>query len=153
MPTHAEVRVLHHPPGQLFDLVAAVDKYPEFLPWCVDARIRRREENLIVADLVIGYRMFRERFTSTVTLDRPNRIDVSYSNGPFRYLNNNWIFIAEGTDSCTIDFFVDFEFHSRVLQLMIERVFGEAVKVMVRAFERRADELFGSDVPPPEDTA
>ena len=153
MPTHAEVRVLHHPPERLFDLVAAVDKYPEFLPWCVDARIRRREENLIVADLVIGYRMFRERFTSTVTLDRPNRIDVSYSNGPFRYLNNHWIFAPEGIDSCTIDFFVDFEFHSRVLQLMIERVFGEAVKVMVHAFERRADELFGSDVPPPEDTA
>jgi coenzyme Q-binding protein COQ10 len=153
MPTHAEVRVLHHPPEQLFDLVAAVDKYPEFLPWCVDARIRRREENLVVADLVIGYRMFRERFTSTVTLDRPNRIDVSYSDGPFRYLNNHWIFIPEGAASCTIDFFVDFEFYSRMLQLMVERVFGEAVKVMVHAFERRADELFGSDVPPPEDTA
>tara|TARA_A100001037_G_C15152911_1_gene640806 strand:+ start:6896 stop:7357 length:462 start_codon:yes stop_codon:yes gene_type:complete len=151
MPTHAEVRVLHHSPEQLFDLVADVGRYPEFLPWCVDARIRRREENLIVADLVIGYRMFRERFTSTVTLSRPNRIDVSYSDGPFRYLNNHWIFIPEGADSCTIDFFVDFEFHSRVLQLMVERVFGEAVKVMVHAFERRADELFGSDVPPPEE--
>lgn len=152
MPTHAEVRVLHHPPQQLFDLVAAVDKYPEFLPWCVDARIRRREENLIVADLVIGYRMFRERFTSTVTLNRPGRIDVAYSDGPFRYLNNHWIFIPNGEDSCTIDFFVDFEFHSRVLQLMVERVFGEAVKMMVRAFERRADELYGSHTPPPEDT-
>ncbi|MBH64638.1 MAG: ubiquinone-binding protein [Alphaproteobacteria bacterium] len=151
MPTHAEVRVINHSPEQLFDLIADVGRYPEFLPWCVDARIRRREENLIVADLVIGYRMFRERFTSTVTLSRPNRIDVSYSDGPFRYLNNHWIFIPEGADSCTIDFFVDFEFHSRVLQLMVERVFGEAVKVMVRAFERRADELFGSDVPPPEE--
>jgi len=150
MPTHAELRVLHHPPEKLFDLVADVNKYPEFLPWCLDARIRRREENLIVGDLVIGYRMFRERFTSTVVLSQPNRIDVSYSDGPFRYLNNHWIFIPEGADSCTIDFFVDFEFHSRVLQLVVERVFGEAVKVMVNAFERRADELFGSDVLPPD---
>ena len=150
MPTHAELRILHHPPEKLFDLVADVNKYPEFLPWCLDARIRRREENLIIGDLVIGYRMFRERFTSTVVLSHPNRIDVSYSDGPFRYLNNHWIFTPEGTDSCTIDFFVDFEFHSRVLQLMVERVFGEAVKVMVNAFERRADELFSKDVLPPD---
>lgn len=143
MPTHAEVRVLHHPPEQLFDLVADVEKYPEFLPWCVDASIRRREGDLIVADLVIGYRMFRERFTSTVALDRPRRIDVTYSDGPFRYLNNHWIFAPEGSDSCVIDFFVDFEFRSRVLQAVVGRVFGEAVKVMVHAFERRADELFG----------
>lgn len=151
MPTHAEVRVLHHPAEQLFDLVADVEKYPEFLPWCVDARIRRREDSLVVADLVIGYRVFRERFTSTVVLSRPDRIDVTYAEGPFRYLNNHWIFVPEGSDSCTIDFFVDFEFHSRVLQVVAERVFGEAVKLMVHAFERRADELFGSDVLP-EDT-
>ena len=143
MPTHAEVRVLHHPPEQLFDLVADVERYPEFLPWCVDASIRRREGDLIVADLVIGYRVFRERFTSTVALDRPRRIDVTYSDGPFRYLNNHWIFAPEGSDSCVIDFFVDFEFRSRVLQAVVGRVFGEAVKVMVHAFERRADELFG----------
>ncbi len=143
MPTHAEVRVLHHPPEQLFDLVADVEKYPEFLPWCVDARIRRREGDLIVADLVIGYRMFRERFTSTVVLNRPDRIDVTYAEGPFRYLNNHWTFAPEGPDSCVIDFFVDFEFRSRVLQALVGRVFGEAVKVMVHAFERRADELFG----------
>ena len=153
MPTHAEVRILHHPPEQVFDLVAAVERYPEFLPWCVDARIRRREENLIVADLMIGYRVFRERFTSTVILDRPDRIDVTYSEGSFRYLNNHWNFIPEGPDSCTIDFYVDFEFRSRVLQLMMDRVFGEAVKVMVRAFERRADELFGHDTWPPDDAA
>lgn len=152
MPTHAEVRVLHHPAEQLFDLVADVEKYPEFLPWCVDARIRRREGSLIVADLVIGYRVFRERFTSTVVLNRPDRIDVTYAEGPFRYLNNHWIFIPEGPDSCTIDFFVDFEFHSRVLQVVAERVFGEAVKLMVHAFERRADELFGSDAPPGDTT-
>lgn len=143
MPTHAEARVLHHPPEQLFDLVADVEKYPEFLPWCVDARIRRREGDLIVADLVVGYRMFRERFTSTVALNRPDRIDVTYAEGPFRYLNNHWIFAPEGPDSCVIDFFVDFEFRSRVLQAAGGRVFGEAVKVMVHAFERRADELFG----------
>ncbi len=148
MPTHAEARVLRHTPEQLFDLVADVEKYPEFLPWCVDARVRRREGGRIVADLVIGYRMFRERFTSTVVLSRPSRIDVTYAEGPFRYLNNHWIFIPEGSDSCTIDFFVDFEFRSRVLQAVMGRVFGEAVRVMVHAFERRADELFGGGPPP-----
>jgi coenzyme Q-binding protein COQ10 len=148
MPTHAEVRVLHHPPEQLFDLVADVERYPEFLPWCVDARIRSRDENRIVADLVIGFRMFRERFTSTVTLDRPGRIDVAYTDGPFRYLNNHWIFIPEGSDSCRIDFFVDFEFRSKLLQRMIDAVFGEAVRRMVHAFETRADQLYGrKDVP------
>lgn len=143
MPTHAEKRVLPHSPERLFDLVADVERYPEFLPWCVGTRIRRREETRILADMVIGYKIFRERFTSMVTLSRPDRIDVEYSDGPFKYLKNHWIFRPVGEDACEIDFYVDFEFRSRLLQKMIVPVFNQAVRRMVGAFESRAEDLYG----------
>ncbi len=95
MPTHAEERVLPYTPEQLFALVADIERYPEFLPWCVGARIKERRADLIVADLIIGFRMFRERFTSRVSLDPPQRIDVAYAEGPFRYLNNHWTFAPD----------------------------------------------------------
>ena len=143
MPTHAETRRVAYRPEQLFDLVADVGKYPKFLPWCVGARIRERTETTIVADLMIGFRMVRERFTSRIVLDPPGRIDVSYSEGPFRYLDNHWLFEPEPDGGCTLDFFVDFEFKSRILQKVIEVLFGEAVKRMVSAFETRARQLYG----------
>ena len=148
MPTHAEKRYLAHSSEELFSLVADIESYPEFLPWCVAARIREREGNIVVADLVIGFRMFRERFTSRVTLSEPNAIDVAYTHGPLRYLNNHWKFVPQG-DGCIVDFFVDFEFRSRVLQKLIGAVFNEALSRMVNAFEERADELYGrsSDAP------
>lgn len=143
MPTHAERRVLRYSPKQLYDLVADIQRYPEFLPWCVAARIRKREANLVVADLVIGFKMIRERFTSRVTLDEAGRrIDVTYAEGPFRYLNNHWHF-EEHQDGCTIDFYVDFEFRSRLLQKLIQPLFHEAVRRMVAAFEGRAQALYG----------
>lgn len=143
MPTHAEQRILPYTPEQLFDLVADVERYPEFLPWCVGARVRERRDDLIIADLLIGFRMFRERFTSKVTLDRPRRIDVAYSEGPFRYLDNHWVFEpVEG--GCRIDFFVDFEFRSAILQKLIGVLFNEAVRRMVAAFETRAQRLYGA---------
>jgi coenzyme Q-binding protein COQ10 len=147
MPTHAERRTLPYSPEQLFALVADVERYPEFLPWCVGARIRERKPNLVVADLLIGYRMVRERFTSRVTLDRPHRIDVSYSEGPFRYLDNHWLFEPEPGGGCTLDFYVDFEFRSRMLQKIIELLFNEAVRRMVGAFEARAHRLYGEEAP------
>ena len=143
MPTHAERRRLPYSAEQLFDLVADVERYPEFLPWCLGARVRERKANLIVADLLIGYRMVRERFTSRVTLDRARRIDVSYSDGPFRYLNNHWEFEPQPDGSSVLDFYVDFEFRSRMLQKVIELLFNEAVKRMVAAFEGRARRLYG----------
>ncbi len=143
MSTHAEKRVLPYTPEQLFDLVAAIDLYPEFLPWCTGARIRSREGNLVVADLVIGFKVFRERFTSKVVLDRPRRIDVAYSEGPFRHLTNHWEFLPEGEHGCLIDFYVDFEFRSRLLQSTIGLLFNEAVHRMVSAFESRAVALYG----------
>src|SRR6202008_2314409 len=148
MPTHAEKRELPYRPEQLFDLVADIERYPEFLPWCVGARVRSREEDLVVADLVIGFKMVRERFTSRVKLDRPNlRIDVAYAEGPFRYLNNHWIFQPLPDGSTRIEFFVDFEFRSMMLQKLISVLFNEAVRRMFAAFEARARQLYGDGVP------
>jgi coenzyme Q-binding protein COQ10 len=142
MPTHAEKRILRYTQDQLFDLVADVQRYPEFLPWCVGARVLTRTETDLTADLTIGFRMFRESFRSRVTLERPGLVRVTYENGPFRYLNNTWRFtpVQGGTE---VDFFVDFEFRSALLQAVIGVVFNEAVRVMVRAFERRAMVLYG----------
>jgi coenzyme Q-binding protein COQ10 len=142
MPTHAEKRVLRYTPEQLFDMVADVRRYPEFLPWCVGARVISRREDELIADLTIGFKMFRETFRSQVALERPHHVHVQYLTGPFRYLNNHWRFHPhpQGTE---VDFFVDFEFRSRLLQAVIGTVFNEAVRLMVRAFERRALQLYG----------
>jgi coenzyme Q-binding protein COQ10 len=144
MPTHAEKRVLPYTKEQMFDLVADVERYPEFLPWCLAARVRERRPDLVVADLLIGFKMFRERFTSRVELKRPTCIDVSYAEGPFRYLNNHWVFTDLPGGRCEIDFFVDFEFRSALLQKVIGLLFNEAVRRMVTAFEGRAKQLYGT---------
>ena len=144
MPTHAERRVLPYTPEQLYTLVADVERYPEFLPWCLAAKIRKREGRTIHADLMIGFRMVRERFTSKVELDPPRRIDVAYAEGPFKYLNNHWEFNPAPDGGCEIDFFVEFEFRNRVLQKLIEVLFHEAVRRMVSAFEGRARALYGA---------
>jgi coenzyme Q-binding protein COQ10 len=143
MPTHAEQRFLRYEPAEMFALVADVERYPEFLPWCVGARVLKREGPVIHADLVIGFRMIRERFTSRVTLSAPERIDVAYLDGPFRYLDNHWLFIPKD-GGCLIDFYVDFEFRSRVLRAIMEPLFKEAVRRMVAAFETRARALYGA---------
>lgn len=144
MPTHAEQRALPHTPEQMFDLVAAVERYPEFLPWCTATRIKRRDGNVLWADLAVGFKIFRETFTSKVTLERPDRIHVEYLDGPFRYLNNHWKFIRQPDGSTVVDFYVDFEFRSRILQKAIGVLFEEAVRRMVAAFETRADALYGT---------
>jgi coenzyme Q-binding protein COQ10 len=142
MPTHAERKIIPYRPDQLFDLVADVGKYPEFLPWCVGARVRTRSESELVADLTIGFGPLRESFTSRVALERPRRIRVRYENGPFRYLNNQWTFTPHPRGSA-VDFFVDFEFRSRLLRAAMNVVFNEAVRRMVNAFERRARAVYG----------
>ncbi len=135
--------------AEMYALVADVAAYPEFLPWCSGARIRARKpqpdgSEIVEADLVISFKVFRERFGSRVTL-RPdgNKIDVAYLEGPFRYLNNHWRFEAVGETACEVDFFVDFEFRSKTLQLIIGVVFHEAMRRIVRAFEERAEQLYG----------
>ena len=143
MPSHSETRLLPYTPAELFDLVAAVEDYPKFLPWCLEAEVLDRKDEAMVADLVIGFRMFRERFTSDVSLHRPERIDVRYRKGPLRHLNNRWVFEPHGEGQCMIDFHVDFEFRSRVLQKLIGVLFHEAFRRMVGAFEARARVLYG----------
>ncbi|EPY01300.1 type II toxin-antitoxin system RatA family toxin [Magnetospirillum fulvum] len=148
MPTHAEKRILPYAPEKLYAMVADVERYPDFLPWCVASRIRRREGNVFFADLVIGFKMVRERFTSKVTLDPNHRVDVTYTEGPFHYLNNHWVFNPMPDGTTEIDFYVDFEFRSKLLQTLIGALFNEAVRLMVSAFERRARQLYGADTLP-----
>ena len=143
MPTHAEKRTLPYTPDQMFQLVADVGKYPQFLPWCVGARVRSHTETELVADLTIGFGPFRESFTSRVALDRPHKVIVRYENGPFRYLNNQWTFDPDPI-GCRVSFFVDFEFRSRLLQSAIGVVFNEAVRRMVNAFLTRARAVYGA---------
>ena len=150
MPTHAEQKVLPYTPEQLFALVADVERYPEFLPWCSAARITRHDGDTFHADLVVRFKMFKERFASRVTLHPHSQIDVEYINGPFRYLNNHWHFIEAEDGGCVIDFYVDFEFRSRMLQKLIGLLFNEAVSRMVGAFETRARQLYGSPARPAE---
>ncbi len=149
MPTHAEKRVMPYSAAQMYDLVADIGAYPEFLPWVAGARINSEREvpegRVVEADLVVSFKLFREKFGSRVTL-RPSerRIDVEYLQGPFKYLKNHWYF-AEHPEGCEIDFFVDFEFRSRALQAVIGLVFNEAMQRIVGAFEARAKALYGAD--------
>ncbi len=144
MATHAEKRVVPYTPKQMYDLVADVERYPQFLPWCLGARLRSVRENVLLSDLVVGFKGIRESFTTRVTLNPDRmRIDVAYLDGPFKYLNNHWIFNETAGGSCEIDFFVDFEFRSRLLQKIMGLLFNEAVRRMVSAFEARAHDLYG----------
>ena len=143
MATHAERRALPYTSEQMYALVADVERYPEFLPWCRAARITRRDGDVLYADLVIGFKVFRERFTSKVTLSPPDSVHVEYIKGPMRHLNNHWRFEPHDK-GCIIDFYVDFEFRSALLQAAIGLLFNEAVRRMVAAFEARARVLYGS---------
>ena len=144
MPSHSEQRLLPYTPQQLFDLVIDVEHYPEFLPWCVAARVKRREANAITADLVIGFKMVRERFTSRVGYDREHLlVRTSNIEGPFRYMRSDWAF-KQHDEGCMVDFSVAFEFRSRVLEKLIQSLFQEAVRRMVTAFESRAVVLYGA---------
>lgn len=144
MPKYVERRILGYSPQQMFEIVADVERYPEFLPWCLGTRITKREGDVLEADMLIGFRMFRERFGSHVELDRPSReINVRYTHGPFRFLKNRWRFLPHA-EGCEIDFFVDFEFRSRLLQKIMGALFTEAVHRMVSAFEARAGEIHGA---------
>ncbi len=132
-------------PEQMFELVADVGKYPQFLPWCVASKVKSSTPNEEVADLTIGFGPFRESFTSRVILERPSQVRVKYENGPFRYLNNQWKFTPD-PKGCRVDFFVEFEFRSRILQAAIGAVFNQAVGRMVAAFLKRARDVYGPPV-------
>jgi coenzyme Q-binding protein COQ10 len=149
MPRHTETRVLPYRPEQMFDLVADIARYPEFLPWVIGARIVSRREREVTADLIVGFKVFRERFTSRVFLtppspNAPGEIKVDYVSGPLKYLHNEWRFVphAQGTE---LRFLVDFQFKSRMFESLVGMLFTEAVTRMVSAFEKRAASLYGTD--------
>lgn len=150
MPTHSETRVLPYSAQQMFDLVADVEAYPKFLPWNSAARIRARSPvpeggELMEVDLVISFKVFRERFGSRVILwPEQKRIDTEYLDGPFRYLKSWWQFRDRPEGGVEVEFFVDFEFKNALLARIIGVVFNEAMNRIVRAFERRAAELYGA---------
>jgi coenzyme Q-binding protein COQ10 len=142
MPIHREKRILPYTPEQMYALVADVERYPEFLPWCVACRIRKQETpSSFIADLQVGFKMVREQFTSRVTLDPQKAITVSYLTGPFEHLSNEWKF-SPAPNGTEVDFFLSFEFRSRLLQTLIGVLFEEAVHRMVSAFETRAAKLY-----------
>jgi coenzyme Q-binding protein COQ10 len=148
MPTHSEKRVMPYSAAQMYDLVADVARYPEFLPWTAAARIRSRKpqpdgSELLEADLVISFKLFRERFGSRVLLwPERRRIDTEYLDGPFRHMRSWWQFDDRAGGGCDVDFHVDFEFRNIVLQKVIGVVFDEAMRRIVRAFEQRAAALY-----------
>ncbi|MCI2398345.1 type II toxin-antitoxin system RatA family toxin [Aliiroseovarius subalbicans] len=147
MPTHGEKRVLPYSRAQVYDLVADVTRYPEFLPWTSAARVRSRVPQpdgteLVEADLVISFKVFRERFGSRVVLTPQSRIEMEYLDGPFKHMKSHWKF-ADHPDGCAVEFFVDFEFKNAILQKLIGVVFNEAMHRVVKAFEDRARALYG----------
>lgn len=143
MPRHTETRNLPYSPEQLFDLVADVARYQEFLPWVAATRVRSDSDTLMIADLVVGFKALKETFASRVTKERPNRIVVDYVEGPLKYLHNSWKFEPDGQGGTTIRFCVDFAFRSRIFEAIAGQMFDRALRRMIGAFETRAHELYG----------
>lgn len=139
-----ETRRLPYSAEQMFDLVADVKRYNQFLPWVIATRVRSNSDTEMVADMVVGFKAIRENFTSRVAKDRPNEIAVHYVDGPLSDLDNVWTFRPTGEASCEIDFSVDFEFKNRVFQALAGQYFDRAFRKMVAAFEQRAHDLYGS---------
>jgi coenzyme Q-binding protein COQ10 len=147
MPGHHEKRFLPHSAEQMFDLVADVGRYAEFLPWVSAVRVRSDSPDEMVADLLVGFRSLRERFTSRVKKERPSLICVDYIDGPLKFLRNEWHF-APAPGGCTIDFTVDFAFKNRIFEAIAGQMFDSALRKMIGAFEARADALYGSPSAP-----
>jgi coenzyme Q-binding protein COQ10 len=143
MPRHSETRHLPYTPEQLFDLVADVANYDEFLPWVVAVRIRSSSEEETVADLIVGFSAFKERFTSRVVKERPTRICVDYVEGPLKYLHNEWTFDRAANGGTNVHFSVDFAFKSRLFESLAGQMFDRALRRMTGAFEQRAAALYG----------
>ncbi|WP_425229662.1 type II toxin-antitoxin system RatA family toxin [Sphingomonas sp.] len=143
MPSHHETRHLPYTAQQMFDLVADVKRYPEFLPWVSAMRVRRDTPTETLADMIVGFKGLRETFTSRVGKLRPEHIHVDYIDGPLKHLRNDWAFRPEG-QGCAVDFTVDFAFKNRVFELLAGQVFGQALRRMIGAFETRAAQLYGA---------
>ena len=144
MPRHSEQRNLPYTPEQLFDLVADVKSYQQFLPWVAAVRVRSDSDTEMVADLVVGFRALKETFTSKVFKRRPHEIEIDYIEGPLKYLHNNWKFHADGRGGTNVDFCVDFAFRSRIFETIAGQMFDRALRRMIGAFEDRAHALYGA---------
>jgi coenzyme Q-binding protein COQ10 len=150
MPQFSTTRRVQHSASDMFDLVADVEHYPEFVPLCKSLAVRKRTSEsggreVIVADMTVGYKVIRETFTSRVTLDRAGlTILVEYLEGPFRRMNNRWTFRPAGNSACDVEFFLTYEFRSRALGLLMGSVFDAAFRRFAAAFERRADQVYGA---------
>ena len=145
MPGMHEVRRLPYSAEQMYDLVADVGRYAEFLPWVIATRVRSDDETEIVADMLVGFKALREKFTSRVHKERPQLIQVHYVDGPLKDLDNSWRFKPLGENECEIDFRVDFAFKSKMFEKLAGQYFEKAFHKMVAAFETRAQDLYGSN--------
>lgn len=149
MPQFANKRRVRHSAQQMFDLVADVERYPEFVPLCQSLKIRQRTSTpdgseIVVADMTVSFQLVRETFTSRVTLDRTNlKILVEYLQGPFSKLENKWTFEQRGDDACDVGFFIAYEFKSRMLAVLMGAMFDAAFQRFAAAFEKRADAVYG----------
>lgn len=149
MPSFRSRRHVRHSAAEMFELVADVERYPEFVPLCESLHVRRRVASgegvdILVADMSVAYKMFRESFASRVTLDRPRlSIVVEYLDGPFSRLENRWTFRPQDERSCDVEFFISYEFRSRTLGLLMGAMFDAAFRRFAEAFEARADEVYG----------
>jgi coenzyme Q-binding protein COQ10 len=149
MPRFSTKRRVHHSASNMFDLVADAEKYPQFVPMCSAMHLRSRTDKgegvtVIVAVMTVAYKMIRQTFTSRATLDRPNlKILVEYLDGPFKHMQNRWAFHAAGDDACDVEFFIDYEFKSRTLSMLMGALFDTVFRRMATAFEKRADEIYG----------
>jgi coenzyme Q-binding protein COQ10 len=142
MPRHSETRQLPYTPEQMFDLVADVGRYAEFLPWVAAVRVRSNSATEMVADLMVGFKALRERFTSRVIKERPHHIHVDYLEGPLKQLSNDWKFRPDGQGGTLVDFCVDFTFRNRVFEAIAGQMFDTALRRMINAFEERAAVLY-----------
>lgn len=142
MPKHNETRRLPYTPEQMFDLVADVTAYPEFLPWVSAIRVRSNNETDMLADMIVGFKGLRETFTSRVVKERPDHVHVDYVDGPLKHLSNDWRFRPDGEGGVIIDFEVDFAFKNRMFEMLAGQVFDRALRKMIGAFEARAAELY-----------
>ena len=149
MPRYSSKRRVRHTAPQMFDLVADVERYPEFVPLCQSLKIRERTQQadgteIVIADMTVSFRLVRESFTSRVTLDRPNlKITVEYLKGPFSNLENRWTFEAKSDTECDVGFYLAYEFKSRMLAMLMGTMFDTAFQRFAAAFEKRADVVYG----------
>ncbi|MGA9562928.1 MAG: type II toxin-antitoxin system RatA family toxin [Pseudolabrys sp.] len=148
MPQFSTKHRVRHAATEMFDLVADVEKYPQFVPLCSALAVKSRTEkngtSILVADMTVAYKIVRETFTSRVTLDRPNlKILVEYLSGPFKRMQNRWTFHPIGEEACDVEFFINYEFRSRALAVLMGAMFDAAFRRFATAFEQRADEIYG----------